>query len=285
MEPPFNTVTLIGVGLLGGSLGLALKQRGLVNTVRGVGRRQSTLDTALKCGAIDEGTLNLAEGVIGADLIVICTPANAVPQTLDTIRSLCSKDTVVTDVASTKSKICSHVRKAWSNPYSFIGSHPMAGSEKFGPEHSTPDLYDGAIVFIEQENEHDPTAYQKIKSLWTSIGAKALPINPEKHDEWVARTSHIPHVTAAALALLISDPKEALPFIGNGFRDSTRIAEGRPEIWRDICLTNPEAIAKGLRSLSAELNSVAEDIETGNAQALESFFEEGVNARKAILDT
>ena len=171
MEAPFNTVTLIGVGLLGGSLGLALKKRGLAKTVRGVGRRQSSLDTALACSSIDEGYLSLSEGAIGADLIVICTPANTVPETLDTLRSLCAKDTVVADVASTKSLICSHVRKSWAAPFSFVGSHPMAGSEKFGPEHSDSELYDGAVVFMEEENDHDPIAYKKVMQLWTGVGA------------------------------------------------------------------------------------------------------------------
>jgi prephenate dehydrogenase len=285
MEPPFNTVTLIGVGLLGGSLGLALKKRGLAKTIHGIGRRQKSLDTALEFGAIDEGYLTIPEGAIGADLIVICTPANAVADTLDALRPLCSKSTVVTDVASTKSLICTHARKAWADPYSFVGSHPMAGSEKFGPEHSDPELYNGAVVFIEEQNDHDKIAYKKVMQLWIGVGAKVIAIDPAKHDEWVARTSHIPHVAAAALAQLVDNPQEALPFIGNGFRDSTRIAAGRPEIWRDICLTNPDAIAAGLRKLGTDLNSVADAIESGDGDALDIFFEQGVQARKSILDS
>lgn len=285
MEPPFNTVTLIGVGLLGGSLGLALKQRGLARTVRGIGRRQSSLDIALERGAIDEGYLTVDEGATGADLVVICTPANAVPETLDALRPLCAKDAVVTDVASTKSVICSHMRKAWADPYRFVGSHPMAGSEKFGPEHADPDLYDGAVVFIEEQNGHADDAYKKIMELWVGVGAKVIAIDPEKHDQWVARTSHIPHIAAAALAQLIDNPGEAYPFIGNGFRDSTRIAAGRPEIWRDICLTNPEAITAGLRKFIADLETVADAVESQNGALLEDFFEEGVKTRRSALDS
>jgi prephenate dehydrogenase len=285
MEQPFNTVALIGVGLLGGSLGLALKERGLAKTIRGVGRRQSSLDTALERGAIDEAYLSVREAVIGADLVVICTPANNVPDTLDEIRGLCAPDTVVTDVASTKAQICNHMRTAWSEPYSFVGSHPMAGSEKFGPEHANADLYNGAVVFVEIKDNHDDNAYEKITTLWTALGAIVVPINPEVHDQWVARTSHIPHIVSAAIAQLVDDHEEAAPFIGNGFKDVTRIAEGRPEIWRDICLTNPEAIAKGLRTLIADLESMADAIESKDGPALEDFFEQGVNARRALLDS
>ena len=285
MQPPFNTVTIIGVGLLGGSLGLALKQRNLAKTVRGVGRKQSSLDTALNIGAIDQGFLALEEAAIGADLIVVCTPANAVPDTLDALRPLCSKHTVVTDVASTKSVICAHARKAWANPFRFVGSHPMAGSEKFGPEFATPDLYNDAVVFIEVHNDHAADAYRSVSDLWTQVGARVMPINPIRHDQWVARTSHIPHIAAAAIAQLIDNPTEASPFVGNGFRDTTRVAEGRPELWRDICLTNPEAIVAGLRAMGHNLNAMADAIDSGNADHIESFFEKGVNARKSVLDS
>ncbi|MFP6582432.1 MAG: prephenate dehydrogenase/arogenate dehydrogenase family protein [Candidatus Hydrogenedentota bacterium] len=285
MTQRFQTVTLIGVGLLGGSLGLALKERGLAGTVRGVGRRQSSLDTALEMGAIDEGMLSLKEGVVGADLVVICTPANAVTDTLDVIRSLCGKDTVVTDVASTKAVICKHAHERWSAPYSFIGSHPMAGSEKFGPEHARADLYDGAITLVEAPDNHLPEAHAAVVQLWESVGSKVIRIDPAHHDECVARTSHIPHVVAAALAQYIQDPEEVQPFIGNGFRDTTRVAEGRPELWRDICLTNPDAITQGVRTLIDELVHVSEAIENGDADALDDFFENGVQARRTLLDS
>ena len=285
MDPMFRTVTLVGVGLLGASLGLALKQRGLAQTVRGVGRRQSTLDTALSMGIIDEAFLSLEDGARDADLIVICTPANSVPNTLDTLANVCRPEAIITDVASTKSLICTHAHNTWPSPLRFIGSHPMAGSEKFGPEHADANLYEGAVCFVEELNNHDEDAYAAITQLWEAVGSKVIAINPATHDQWVACTSHIPHVAASALAQLICSPKEAAPFIGKGFKDTTRIAEGRPEIWRDICLTNPEAIAKGLRELSTNLNSVAEAIDSNDSDALDTFFEKGAQARKESLDS
>lgn len=285
MDPQFRTVTLVGVGLLGASLGLALKQRGLAQTIRGVGRRQETLDTALELGIIDEAYLSLEEGAKDTDLVVLCTPANAVPAALDTLRNLNSNDMIVTDVASTKSLICQHAHTTWPSPLRVIGSHPMAGSEKFGPEHAKADLYEGAITFIEANNGHDQDAYDTISRLWESVGSKVVAINPAAHDQWVARTSHIPHVAASALAQLINNPSEAAPFIGKGFKDTTRVAEGRPEIWRDICLTNPEAIAKGLRELSENLSTLADAIDAQESDKLDDFFERGVQARRESLDS
>jgi prephenate dehydrogenase len=285
MEPQFRTVTLVGVGLLGASLGLALKQHGLAQTIRGVGRRQETLDTALELGIIDEAFLSVEDGACDADLVVICTPANAVPAALDTLRNLNDPNMIVTDVASTKSIICDHARNTWSSPLRVIGSHPMAGSEKFGPEYAKADLYEGAITFVEAQANHDTDAYNQVTQLWEVIGSKVVAIDPASHDQWVARTSHIPHVAASALAQLINNPAEAEPFIGKGFKDTTRVAEGRPEIWRDICLTNPEAIEEGLRELSKNLNKVADAIGAQDSEALDDFFERGVKIRRESLDS
>lgn len=284
MKTPYQTVSLIGVGLLGGSLGLALKQRGLAKMIRGVGRRQTSIDAALEAGVIDDGTLSIADGVRGADLIVICTPANNVPETLDVIRPLCAKGTVVTDVASTKAAICAHAKKAWSSPYHFVGSHPMAGSEKFGPEHSDAGLYEGAVTFVESMDDHHEGVYARVVELWESVGSRVVTIDPAEHDEMVARTSHVPHVVAAALAQCIQDPESARPFVGTGFRDTTRVAEGRPELWRDICLTNAQAIVQGLKVVGQDLEQIVQAIETGDAEALDEFFEQGVQARKTLLD-
>ena len=284
MKTPFQTVSLIGVGLLGGSLGLALKERGMATRIRGVGRRQSSIGTALEAGVIDEGTLSISEGVAGADLIVICTPANNVPETLDAIRPLCAKGAVVTDVASTKATICAHAKKAWSSPYHFVGSHPMAGSEKFGPEHANASLYDGAVTFVETCDDHEDGVYARVVELWESVGSRVVTIDPSEHDEMVARTSHVPHVLASILAQCVQDQESARPFVGTGFRDTTRVAEGRPELWRDICLTNADAIVQGLKVVRGDLEHVIQAIESGDADALDNFFEQGVQARRSLLD-
>ena len=283
MNSRFGTVTIVGVGLLGGSLGLALKDRGLANRVRGVGRRQEVIDTALGLNAIDEGTLDLPGAMKGADLVVLCTPAALVPQQLDIVRTRIARHVVVTDVASTKAEICAHARTNWSEPYRFVGSHPMAGSEKYGPEHATPHLYDGCVTIVEPKDNHAEDAYDTVCALWRSVGSRVVEIPPNLHDGIVARTSHIPHIVAALVAELAAGSGDVKDLVGKGFRDVTRIAEGRSEVWRDICLTNRDAIAAGLREFGEQARAVCELIEQGKAAELDAFFQSAQSARRKAL--
>lgn len=281
----FHVATIVGVGLLGGSLGLALKERGIAKTVRGVGRRQASLDVALARSVIDESFLNLKKAVKDANLIVLCTPANSVVSELDEIRSHCRPDVVVTDVASTKSLICQHARKTWPHPLRFIGSHPIAGSEKYGAEHATSSLYHGSIVIVEKkESFHASDAHDTVCDLWKAVGANVFELSPEQHDNILARTSHVPHIVAACLALLLDPECNVRPMIGNGFRDTTRVAAGRAELWRDICLTNPEAIVSSLSDFLGKVSEVLHLVKERDAVGLEKFFEQAQENRKRVLD-
>jgi prephenate dehydrogenase len=284
MTARFDTVTIIGVGLLGGSLGLSLKERALARRVVGVGRRRQTLDTARDRGAIDAVAASVAESVPDSDLIIICTPAAAVPACMDEVRTFCGKRAAVTDVASTKAEICAHARKAWAEPYRFVGSHPMAGSEKFGPEYADANLYEGSVCFVEAQNNHADDAYAAIARLWECVGAHVVPVDPAEHDRFVARTSHVPHIVSAALAKLAGGDPRLRPFAGRGFRDTTRIAEGRPELWRDICLTNRDAISESLIEVQRTLRKVTEALRDNDPAALDRFFTEGRSARRGLLD-
>ncbi len=178
MNPNFGTVTIVGVGLLGGSLGLALKERGLSRLVRGVGHRQVSLDAALARKAIDEAFLDLPPALKDADLVVICTPAGLVPETLDRIRRATSSSAAITDVASTKAAICAHADQCWPGRRRFVGSHPMAGSEKFGPEHATADLYEGCVTILEPLAGQDPDAHETVRRLWSAVGASIVELDP-----------------------------------------------------------------------------------------------------------
>ncbi len=284
MSVRFDTVTVIGVGLLGGSLGLALRGRGLAGCIRGVGHRRSSLEAALQRGAIDTAHEDLAEGVADADLIVVCTPAAVALAQLSDIRAHCRADTVITDVASTKSRICAAGRTLWPSPSRFVGSHPMAGSEKSGPEHAVATLYEGSVTFVERAAGHDPEAHAMVRALWEALGSRTVEIAPDDHDAVVARTSHIPHIAAACLALLAAEQPGARAAAGGGFRDTTRVAAGRPEIWRDICLTNAEPIGAGLDALSKLIADVAEAIGQGDAAALEAFFQRAGEARRQVTE-
>ena len=281
MTPPYPIVTIAGVGLLGASLGLALKNRELAGHVRGVGRRQSSLDTAMNKGAIDSATTNLPEACADSDIIVLCTPAAQIPDQLDVVRTTMKPDAVVTDAASTKSIICNHARATWPSPSRFVGAHPMAGSEKFGPDAARDDLYDGAYCIVCADGAV-PAAVDSVHEFWKSVGCTTVTMDAADHDRITARTSHVPHVVAAAIAKIAAQLENVAPMVGSGFRDTTRIAAGRPELWRDICLTNPEAIIDGLNLIEKECAAVRDAIQREDADALIEFFETGQRARQDL---
>ncbi|MCX5759212.1 MAG: prephenate dehydrogenase/arogenate dehydrogenase family protein [Candidatus Hydrogenedentes bacterium] len=280
------SVAIIGVGLLGGSLGLALKTRGLAGVVRGVGRRRESLSKALDTGAIDSAHLDLSGAVQDADIIIVCTPASQVIPMLDLLRNAALPSAVVTDVASTKASICAHADATWPAPRRFVGSHPMAGSEKFGPEHAYANLYEGAVVVLEKSGGLDVRARETIREMWQCVGARIVEVEPVEHDAIVARTSHVPHVAATVLAMIAArQGANARPLSGKGFRDATRIASSRSEVWRDVCLTNREAVLNGLDEFTDELRQIRAAIDRSDAAAIEAFFNTGRIAREEVAGT
>jgi len=283
MKPHFDRVSIIGAGLLGASLGLAMKARGLAGLVTGSGRRLESLEIARSIGAVDEITLDDREAVRDAALVVIATPAAMVLEKLDAIRDACRPDASVTDVASTKRAICEHACATWQHPRRFVGSHPMAGSEKFGPVHARADFYEGSVCLVEKSDGLDPAARAQVSSLWEAVGARVVDISPGEHDDLLARTSHIPHVVASALAATVANRKNIRAFIGKGFMDATRIAASRPELWRDICLTNSEAVTAGLDEILARLTAFRDALNAGDAGAVERHFLEGKTAREEAV--
>ncbi len=282
-EPLFDTVAIVGVGLLGGSLALAIKNRGLARKVIGVGRRRVSLDKALDMCAVDDASLDTHRACAGAQLVVVCTPAALVAPKLDEVRRAARPDAVVTDVASTKAAICDHADRTWPAPRRFIGSHPMAGSEKFGPEHATADFYEGSVVIVESGADFSEDAHDAVLRLWGAVGATVIEMQPARHDRLIALTSHLPHVFASCLANLAAAHEDARPLVGRGFRDVTRIAAARPEIWRDICTTNRDAIIEALDSFANDLERIRAVIERSDEQKLLEFFTQGRRARKKVL--
>jgi prephenate dehydrogenase len=284
MNPPLDRVAIVGVGLLGASLGLALKARGLAAQIVGVGRRKVSLDTALEVGAIDAVAPNPAAAAAEADLLIVATPAALVVSILDEVRGANNPNLVVTDVASTKVAICGHAAAIWPAPRRFVGSHPMAGGEKFGPEHGRPDLYEDTVCLVEESSELDPVARAAVCRLWESVGARVVSVSPGEHDPILARTSHLPHVVASAVAALAAEGGAGSLFVGNGFRDLTRIADSRPEVWRDICLTNRTALLESLSGLDARLREFAAILAAGDAGRLDAFFEQGREGRRKVIE-
>lgn len=283
MEPLFDRVAIVGAGLLGASLGLAMQASGTARHITGVGRRQETLDTALSLGAIHATSLDLALVAAAADCVIIATPAHFVLDALDTLRTVCKPTAVMLDVASTKAAICAHASRLWGAPRRFVGCHPMAGSEKSGPEHATATLYQHSVCFIEERTDLDPEAEALVHQLWERTGARIVSVDPAHHDALLARTSHIPHIMATLLATSALNEGATREFTGNGFRDMTRLAEGSPEMWRDITLTNREAVMDGLESLRGQLNDFLTAVERSDAAALMQFFETGREARHRVF--
>lgn len=282
----FETVTIVGVGLLGGSLGKALKARGLAGTINGVGHRQSSVDKALEVGAIDKGYLEAAGPAADSDLVVICSPAATVTRFLDVLRPVCASKCVVTDVASTKAAICSHAAATWPAPVRFVGSHPMAGSEKYGPEFARADLYEGCVTVVQTGPNVDVPSRGKVVELWRALGSQVVDLPPDLHDRLVAHTSHLPHLVAAALTQVAAsggDVQSLRKLVGKGFQDVTRIADSRPEIWRDICLTNRDNILNALDDLANRLEVARDALQRGDGDALDQFFRLGNKSRREVL--
>ncbi|MDQ2687598.1 MAG: prephenate dehydrogenase/arogenate dehydrogenase family protein [Armatimonadota bacterium] len=276
----FGTVAIIGVGLIGGSLGMALKTRRLAANVVGIGRRPERLQQAVQMGAIDRATTDLHTGLADADIVVLCTTIGNILETLPDVLEHVKADAVVTDVGSAKTQI---VARAQSAPH-FVGSHPMAGSERTGVEAATPLLFQEATWALTPTDDTDPRALQTIRTLAQEIGAATLVLPPETHDALVAVTSHLPHVMASALMRQAADIRAQTPEIrrlaAGSFADMTRVAAASPDIWRDVCLSNRDAILSALTAYRAQLDALQAAVEAADPAALEAFFAEGAAAKR-----
>lgn len=268
----WRKVSLIGVGLLGGSLGLALKQRALAAHVSGYVRRSSTGEEALARGAVDSATTSLHDCVADADLVVLCTPLAQMQTLASSMGEHLAPDALITDVGSVKGSLARDLQPIFARSgHQFIGSHPMAGSEKMGVSAARGDLFVNAMCVVTPSEASPEPAIRKIEDLWSSLGAKTMRLAPDTHDEWVSRSSHLPHVVASVLARFVLNPKfppQQAKLCANGFKDSTRIAASSPEMWRDIILANREQVTQALRDYSAELHHFAQLIESENSSAI-----------------
>jgi prephenate dehydrogenase len=272
----WRKVTLIGVGLLGGSLGLAMRQRGLADEVVGFVRRAASVTEADRCGAVSRGTLDLAEAVAGADLLVFCTPLAQMRPLAEAMRPHLNRGALVTDVGSVKGSVVRELEGLFARAGArFVGSHPMAGSEKTGVTAARADLFEGAACVVTPTARTQPAALRAVESLWRALGGRVLRLNPAAHDRAVARSSHLPHAVASALAHRVLDPRqpaEVARLCAGGFRDTTRIASSSPEMWRDIGLANRRNLAEELRALAATLERLGKVLDAGDAEALEEFY-------------
>ena len=272
----WRKITIVGVGLLGGSLALAIKKRNLARQVHGYVRRAASIEECTNLGVADQVTCNLTEAVTGADLIVLCTPIAQMAELARTMLPALEKEAIVTDVGSVKNVLAEDVEPLFLNSSAvFIGSHPMAGAETMGVHSARADLFENAVCAITPTARCDPKALKQLETFWESLGARPLIISPRIHDELVARSSHLPHVLAAELANYVLSPvhpKEQALLCASGFRDTTRIASGSPEMWRDIALANRANLSRVLGVLIEDLQEFRHALESGEAKTVEEFF-------------
>lgn len=282
MATAFSSVCIVGMGLLGGSLGMAIRRRRLAARVIGVARRRESLEDALRLGAIDSGTLDLRSAIPNAALVVLCTPVVTIQEQLQQIAPLVSPGAVVTDVGSTKAAIVSAGERLL--PGRFLGGHPMAGSEQAGIAAANAGLFEGAWWALTPGPAAAPV--EPVAELARSLGSRPLVLPPDEHDRIVAATSHLPHVVAAAVAQTVAEAMDSSPDVprlaAGSYRDVTRVAASAPELWRDICLTNREPLLAALTSLERHLDDLRAALEREDMDAIACFFERGRAAKERV---
>jgi prephenate dehydrogenase len=281
----WRKVTLLGVGLLGGSLGLAIKRHKLAARVVGYVRRPAVIPECRTRGVVDEATCDLAAAVKDADLLILCTPLAQMGDLVKRLLPALKPGAIVTDVGSVKASVVAEVEPLISGAGAhFIGSHPMAGAEKTGVESARAELFAGAICVLTPVAGSSPTALRRMEDFWRQLGARPLVLPPDLHDDLVSRSSHLPHVVAAELANYVlspAHPKEQALLCANGFRDTTRIASGSTEMWRDIALANRKYLSRVLAVFIEDLQEFRLALDNGDARAIEEFFEQARQRRDA----
>ncbi len=276
----FRKVTIIGVGLMGGSLGKAIKKQGLAKEVVGLSQKQTTIATAIKMEAIDYGDHDMRKAVHNADLVVLATPVSIITGTLAMIGPYLKRGCIVTDVGSSKVSIVRTAQQFLPNYVSFVGSHPLAGSEKRGIQFADERLFEGALCIMTPADQGNRSVTHRIKTLWTRVGCQVKFLSPEDHDRIIAYISHLPHVLAFALMNVI--PAELLEYSAQGLKDSTRIASSSPQMWSDICLGNADNVVRVLDELVKNLAGIRRAIVTNEAKILLDEFQKAKDKRDKI---
>lgn len=262
-------IAVVGTGLLGGSIGLGLRAAGYTGSIVGVGRRQETLDRALARGCITEGSTSLAKAVTDCDFVVLATPLGAFESTITKLAASDLTNVVITDVGSTKRAVCDMAARLLPENASrqFVGSHPMAGSERHGPDHADAALFAGRPCILTPEADTDADALAVVESFWQMLGMKLLRMTPDEHDDKVAAISHLPHAVAVLLVELAA-AFDGLNVASTGFADTTRVASGDPAVWQGIFQTNREAMLHTLDAFDDRLAAFRKLVETDDVEGM-----------------
>ena len=277
-------IAILGLGLMGASLALALRKRGYAGRIVAFARKETTRREALARGIVDKAFADPDAAVAAASLAVLCAPIRACVELAADVAPALRPGTLVTDVGSTKGWLCRQMAGVLPAG-AFVGSHPIAGSEKQGLEAASADLYENALTVVAAAPDAPAEAVERVAALWRSAGSRTCRMEPEDHDRLLARTSHLPHVAAAALAKAIGrDSAEKVgAFCGTGFYDSTRVASGSIDMWHDILMTNAPAVAEELRAFKLEVERVYDDLQAGRFGDVAQFLERARAARAELL--
>jgi len=280
-------LVIVGVGLIGGSFALALKEAGAVGRVVGVGRGAGNIRRALELGIIDAAGAPDKATFGDADLVLVAVPVGQMRAVMRSIAPLLGRKTVVTDAGSTKQDVVGLARRELKAVLSrFVPGHPIAGTEKSGAESAFAGLYRGHKVVLTPLKENEPGALALVRAAWERCGASVFELQPREHDAVLATVSHLPHVLAYALVDQVArhkNAKQLFSFAAGGFRDFTRIASSHPEMWRDICLANKKALLAEIDRYGGELERVRRMLERGDARALAALFSGARDARNRWL--
>ena len=279
----FKQITIIGVGLLGGSFALAMRARNTVDKIVGVSRRLSSAENALSLGVIDEATDDIKQAVKDADLVLIATPMLSMRTVLQQVTEVVSPDCLITDVGSVKGTLVDMVQSDFPQLLpQFVFAHPIAGGERSGANAARADLFADKHLILAATHLAKPEFVAMSQTVWRSLGAKVVEMSAEQHDAVFAYTSHLPHVIAYALVNNLhqqGNSQQLFDFASAGFYDFTRIASSDPIMWRDICLSNKKEVLKSVRQFSEQLSRLEQAIEHSDAAALKKMFNDAKQAR------
>lgn len=265
---------------MGGSVALAARRRGIAGRILGVDQQGAVLACACRTGLLDEGTLDLAAVAAQADMLVFCTPVNLIPSQVLAAAPVCRPGTLLTDVGSTKAGIVHEIQDRLPPGIAFVGSHPLAGSDRQGHEHADGRLFENRLVLVTPTDRTDSSAVERTVLFWQALGARVRLMDAEEHDRAVALTSHLPHLVSSALASVL--PPELLPLTASGFRDTTRLAGASPALWRSIFQANLPAVLSALERFEHQLQRFRQALSRQDSAALEALLEQGKQIRDAL---
>lgn len=276
----FKQVTIVGLGLIGGSLGMVLRRRRAAVRVVGLSRRRATLRRARQRGAIDEGTTNAQAAVRHADLVILATPVDAIVPTARRLARFCRPGTVFTDVGSTKAAVVRALERSLPAHVTFIGGHPVAGSEQSGIEAADPQLFDGCLAILTPTARTARAAVRRVTQLWTAVRARVVRMSPRQHDRALAATSHLPHLVAACLLRTVD--ARGLSSTPRSLLDMTRIAKSDPHLWDDIVMTNRAQLLTVMEQFARHWRTLRRDLARGDRRALRQFLAQAKARRERL---